>query len=87
MPGKQDAAAVMRKQVGEKKAEDIFAKVEKMLKEKASAEDIEKAVAEDLTAYIEKVIAPAVRSEVEILMHGVAKPIVRIRVAEIRGRM
>lgn len=76
MAVKKGARSVMRKQLGSKKAADtILNKLDKMSKQKAPFSAIEKMLTKELTAYMEATIMPAVRSEVEIVVNHVVRPI------------
>jgi hypothetical protein len=62
MPTKANVASILKKHLGKEVADAMTAKIDKMIAEKKSAAEIEKAIRADLATRIEKQVVSAIRS-------------------------
>ncbi len=75
MPAKVNVGALLRRQLGKEVADAVAAKVDKMISEKKSVAEIERAIHADLVAHIEKQVTAAVIAKIGPLTPIKLKPI------------
>lgn len=75
MPAKVNIGALLKKHLGKKAADAMTAKIDKMVKQKKTAAQIEKAIQADLATHIEKEVTAALIAKIGPVTPIKVKPI------------
>lgn len=75
MPAKRDVKTLFRKNLGKETADAILKKIDTMVKKKATAAQIEKAIIADISAEIEKAVTSTVIAKIGPITPIKVKPI------------